>query len=114
MITVLDINEIASASGGSPRVVDFLNSETVGAQLVSGCAYELDPGTSVGPLDGGGAFQLFYVTDGEPVAEFGGDKHHLHAGRGVYCDPDEQCTFENPADTAARFLRFIVANTTST
>jgi glyoxylate utilization-related uncharacterized protein len=52
------------------------------------------------------------VTDGEAVAEFDGRKHHLRAGQGVYCDPQEECTFENPTDAVARFLRFVVADTT--
>lgn len=112
MITVLDINEIAPTSLDGARVADFVNDQTVGAQLVTGSSYELDPGGTVGPVDGRGAFQLFYVTDGEPVADFGGQKHHLRAGRGVYCAPHEECTFENPTDAVARFLRFVVADAT--
>lgn len=111
MIAVLDINEITPTSLDGGRVADFLNNQTVGAELVTGSSYELDPGGAVGPLDADGAYQLFYVTGGEPVAEFGGAKHQLRAGQGVYCDPHEPCAFENPTDAIARFLRFVVAET---
>jgi quercetin dioxygenase-like cupin family protein len=112
MITVLDINEIPPTTLDGVRVADFLTAQTVGAELVAGSSCELDPGATVGPLDGQGAFQLFYVTDGEPVADFGGQKHQLRAGQGVYCDRDEVCAFENPTDAVATFLRFVVADTT--
>jgi quercetin dioxygenase-like cupin family protein len=110
MITVVDIAELPSTSDGDARVVNFLTNETVGASGVFGSSYELDPGSSVGPFEAPDAYQLFYVTAGEPVAVFMGDRHNLGAGQGVYCDVQESCRFENPSDAVATFFRFVVAD----
>lgn len=108
MITVLDIAGMSSAREGNAEIVRFLNAQTVGARRVEGMAYRLSPGGSVGPLREGAGYQLFYVTAGQPVAFYGGQRHTLGPGRGVCCDPGESCAFENPAGAPAGFYRFIV------
>ena len=108
MITVLDVAGVASAREGDAEVTRFLNAQTVGARRVEGMAYRLAPGGSLGPLREAAGYQLFYVTAGHPVAVYGGQRHTLAAGRGVYCDPGEPCAFENPGGEAAAFYRFII------
>lgn len=108
MITVLDIPAMAPAREGDAEVTRFLNRQTVGAQRVEGMLYRLGPGGSAGPFAEPSAYQLFYVTQGRPVAVYRGARHTLGPGRGVYCDPREDCALENPAGEAAIFYRFLV------
>ncbi len=108
MITVLDIAGVAPAHEGNAEVARFLNAQTVGARRVEGMAYRLAPGGSLGPLREAAGYQLFYVTAGQPVAVYGGQRHVLGPGRGVYCDPGEPCAFENPAGGPAAFYRFVI------
>lgn len=108
MISVLEVATVASAREGDAEVVRFLNARTVGARRVEGMAYRLAPGGSLGPFREVAGYQLFYVTGGQPVALYGGGRHVLGPGRGVYCDPGESCNFENPAREAAAFYRFII------
>ena len=108
MITVLDITEIPPAHDGNAGVVRFLNQETVGARSVEGIAYRLEPNGSAGSFVEAAAYQLFYVTAGKPVALYQGERHTLGPGRGVYCDPGESCSFENPAGEPAALYRFII------
>jgi quercetin dioxygenase-like cupin family protein len=108
MITVLDIPAMAPTREGDVEVRRFLTAQTVGARRVEGMAYRLGPGGSVGPLKEAAAYQLFYVTAGEPVAWYGERRHTLGPGRGVYCDPGEPCAFENRTGEPATFYRFIV------
>lgn len=109
MITVLDVGGFAPAREGDAEVKRFLNLQTVGAQRVEGMAYRMGAGGSLGPFREAAGYQLFYVTAGQPVALYGGQRHALGPGRGVYCDPGEPCAFENPAGAApAAFYRFII------
>jgi quercetin dioxygenase-like cupin family protein len=109
MITVLDIPAMAATGEGNAEVTRFLNAQTAGARRVEGMAYRLRPGGSLRPLREAAAYQLFYVTAGQPMALYGGQRHELAPGRGVYCEPGEPCAFENPAGAApAAFYRFIV------
>ena len=108
MITVIDIPETAPAREGGVEVLRFLNAQTVGARRVEGMLYRLDAGASAGPYQEAGARQLFYVTQGRPVALYGGARHTLGPGRGVYCDLGESCGLENAAGEPAAFYRFVV------
>jgi quercetin dioxygenase-like cupin family protein len=107
-ITVLDIESIDPESEGGAEARRFLNAQTVGAEVVEGTAYRLAPGASIDPQREEARYQLFYVTSGEPVALYQGERHRLAPGRGVYCDPGETCAFENPTDAPAAFYRFVV------
>ena len=108
MITVLDIPAMAPTREGDAEVARFLDARTVGARRVEGMAYRLRPGGALGPLREAAGYQLFYVTAGQPVASYGGQRHALAPGRGVYCEPGEPCAFENPGGAAAAFYRFII------
>ena len=108
MTTVLDIAGMAPVREGQAEFTRFLNAETVGAQRVEGMAYRLPPGATAGPFQEAGAYQLFYVTAGRPEAQYGGSRHVLGPGRGVYCDPGETCAFTNVGSEPAAFYRFIV------
>ena len=108
MITVLDITGVPPARDGNAEVVRFLNHETVGAHSVEGIAYRLEPNGSAGSFVEAAAYQLFYVTAGKPVALYGGKRHVLRSGCGVYCDPGESCAFENSAGETAAFYRFVI------
>ena len=108
MITVLDINEVRAMREGNAEVARFLNRDTVGAQRVEGMAYRMPPAGSAGPFQEAGAYQLFYVTAGQPVALYGGQSHTIAPGRGVYCEPGETCAFQNPAAGPAAFYRFVI------
>ncbi len=108
MIRVLDIAGMAPQREGAADVVRFLNLQTVGARRVEGMAYRLGAGASAGPFAEERARQLFYVTQGRPVALYGGARHVLGPGRGVYCDLGEPCGLENPASDPATFYRFVV------
>lgn len=108
MITVLDINEVRAVREGKAEVVRFLNRDTVRAERVEGMAYRLPPGVSAGPFQEASAYQLFYVTAGQPVASYGGQCHFLGPGRGVYCDPGETCAFENNSDGPTAFYRLVI------
>jgi len=107
MINVFDIGWVLPAREGDAEVLRFLNERTVGAQQVQGMAYRLGPG-GARPFVETGAYQLFYVTAGQPVAVYGGKRHGLAPGRGVYCEPGEPCTFENTGAEPAAFYRFVV------
>lgn len=108
MINVFETGWVLPRREGDAEVVRFLNAQTVGAQQVEGSLYRLRPGGSVGPFLEAGAYQLFYVTAGQPVAEYGGQPHALRPGCGVSCDPGETCGFANPAAGPAAFYRFVV------
>jgi glyoxylate utilization-related uncharacterized protein len=108
MITVLDVNDVRAIREGNAEVARFMNRDTVGAQRVEGMAYRVPPAGSAGPFQEAAAYQLFYVTSGQPVALYGGRRHTLAPGRGVYCDPGEGCAFENPSGDSAAFYRFVV------
>ncbi len=108
MISVLDIRSLPAVSEGEIEVVRFLNRQSVGAQRVEGAAYHLPPGRSAGPFQEPAAYQLFYVTAGQALALFGGKRHALAPGRGVYCEPGEPCSFENPSGAPAALYRFVV------
>jgi glyoxylate utilization-related uncharacterized protein len=108
VITVLDINSIPVEALERARVAAFLTEETVGAQRVRGELVELDPDGSLGPYDGAGDYQLFYVTEGEPTASLADETHHLRRGQGIYCDRHESCAIENTSGKRAKFLRFVV------
>ncbi len=108
MITVLEIAGEPHVREGQAEVVRFLNAGTVGARRVQGMAYRLEANGSVGPLGETAAYQLFYVTAGHPPALYGGKRHPLAPGRGVYCEPGKSCSFENPSGPPAAFYRFVV------
>ena len=108
MINVFEIGWVVPVREGDAEVMRFLNARTVGARQVEGMAYRLRPGGSAGPFVEAGAYQLFYVTDGSPVALYGGRRHVLAPGRGVHCDPGEPCAFQNPGGEPAALYRFIV------
>ncbi len=108
LVDVFDIGWVLPQREGDAEVVRFLNARTVGAERVEGMAYRLRPGGSVGPFQEVAAYQLFYVTAGDPVGLYGGRRHALGPGCGVYCDPGESCGFENPGVAPAAFYRFIV------
>lgn len=108
MITVLDIPAMAPTREGDAEVRRFLNAQTVGARRVEGMAYRLPPGGALGPFREAAGYQLFFVTAGQPVARYGGGRHALGPGRGVYCEPEESCAFENPAGAPAAFYRFVI------
>jgi glyoxylate utilization-related uncharacterized protein len=108
MITVLEVTSVLPRREGDAEVTRFLNAQTVGAQGVEGMAYRLAPGAMAGPFREAGAHQLFYVTAGSPEAEYGGSRHPLGPGRGVYCEPGEGCAFTNAGGEPAAFYRFIV------
>ena len=110
VISVVDINALQGTVSDGARVVDFITSESVGANVVAGSAYTLDPERTLGPFDAGDSFQLFYITDGETVVEYAGDEHKLGVGQGVYCDPRETCTFRNESAAPMKFFRFVVAD----
>ena len=107
-ITVLDIESIEPMAEGGANVRRFLNAATVGARVVEGTAYRLTAGASLAPLLEAERHQLFYVTAGEPIALYGGERHELAPGRGVYCEPGEPCGFENPSSGPASFYRFVI------
>jgi quercetin dioxygenase-like cupin family protein len=109
MITVLDITRFAPAREGGAEVVRFLNAQTAGARRVEVMAYRLAPGKTTGEFSEPAAYQLFYVTAGRPQARYGGARHPLGPGRGVYCDPAEPCAFENAGGEPAAFYRFLVS-----
>jgi len=108
MVTVLEISGVSPVPEGDAEVYHFLNEQTVGARRVRGMAYRLGAIGSVGPFVEAGAYQLFYVTAGQPLALYQGERHALGPGRGVYCEPGESCAFENPSRETAAFYRFIV------
>jgi glyoxylate utilization-related uncharacterized protein len=108
MISVLDIHALPAISEGDIEVVRFLNRQTVGAHRVEGAAYRMPPGSSAGPFKEAAAYQLFYVTVGQPAATYAGQRHALAPGRGIYCEPGEACSLENPSGAPAAFYRFIV------
>jgi quercetin dioxygenase-like cupin family protein len=108
-ITVLDVASIAPEAASGVELRRFLTAATVGARSVEGSAVRLEPGAVLGPLTEPDRHQLVYVTDGEPVALFAGERHELRPGRGIYCEPGEPCALENPGPTPAAFYRFVVA-----
>jgi quercetin dioxygenase-like cupin family protein len=107
-ITVLDVAGAPLVREGDAEVAHFLNAQTVGARTVEGTAYRLLAGATLAPMQEAERYQIFYVTAGEPIAVYNGERHELARGRGVYCDPGEACAFENPGSADAAFYRFVI------
>lgn len=108
-ITVLDVSGAPLVREGDADAAHFLNAQTVGARTVEGTAYQLPAGAAVAPMQEAERHQVFYVTAGEPVALYGGERHKLAPGHGVYCSPGEPCAFENPGTAEVAFYRFVIA-----
>lgn len=106
-ITVLDVATIAARTKGAASVRAFLNTNTVGAQLVEGEAIELPAGERFA-VEPGTRHQVVYVTAGQPSATFQGEVHDLRPGRGVYCEPGEGCEL-SATNGRASFYLFTVA-----
>jgi quercetin dioxygenase-like cupin family protein len=110
-ITVLEIEGVEGVRDGATEVRAFLNEATVGATVVEGMAYRLDPGGRLDAPAEPGRHQLFYVTAGRPTASYSGEQHQLGPGQGVYCDLGEACALENLTDSPVAFYRFLVRRT---